>query len=123
MATKCVKSKKRAKKNKSKHSRSPKTSYRPASVRAQIGNLRYFALLKRDNYRCQICDVRVTAIYDYENPPTQEERTEDTACEIDHIIPRSKGGPTIESNLQVTCRKCNREKGTSIPDDYSPKAA
>ena len=31
--------------------------------------------------------------------------------ELDHIIPRSKGGPEIDSNLQLLCGWCNRTKG------------
>lgn len=30
---------------------------------------------------------------------------------FDHIIPRSKGGPDITSNLVLACRKCNSSKG------------
>jgi 5-methylcytosine-specific restriction protein A len=32
---------------------------------------------------------------------------------VDHIIPLSSGGITVESNLQVLCRRCNSSKGTS----------
>lgn len=28
----------------------------------------------------------------------------------DHIVPWSKGGRTIDSNLQMLCQKCNAEK-------------
>lgn len=28
----------------------------------------------------------------------------------DHIIPRSQGGRTIDSNLQMLCQKCNNDK-------------
>ena len=31
--------------------------------------------------------------------------------EIDHIIPRSKGGPDIDDNLQLLCPPCNKKKG------------
>jgi hypothetical protein len=31
--------------------------------------------------------------------------------EVDHLIPRSKGGGDDESNLWLACRDCNRSKG------------
>lgn len=34
--------------------------------------------------------------------------------EIDHIIPISKGGYTVEDNLQTLCWKCNRAKGNKL---------
>ena len=34
--------------------------------------------------------------------------------EIDHIIPVSKGGYTVENNLQTLCWKCNRAKSDKI---------
>ena len=34
--------------------------------------------------------------------------------EIDHIIPVSKGGYTVESNLQTLCWRCNRSKSDKI---------
>lgn len=33
---------------------------------------------------------------------------------IDHIIPITKGGKNIESNVQILCAKCNRDKGNKI---------
>lgn len=34
--------------------------------------------------------------------------------EIDHIVPVSKGGCTVEENLQTLCWKCNRSKGAKV---------
>lgn len=32
---------------------------------------------------------------------------------IDHVIPKSKGGPNISENLMTLCFKCNSEKGNA----------
>jgi len=58
--------------------------------------LRY-KILERDGFKCCACGA--------------------TNClEIDHIIPRSKGGPTEGFNLQTLCADCNRGKGDSMPE-------
>jgi 5-methylcytosine-specific restriction endonuclease McrA len=33
------------------------------------------------------------------------------AQSLDHVIPRSQGGPTTQSNLVACCLACNRRKG------------
>ncbi len=35
----------------------------------------------------------------------------ETFFEVEHIIPRSQGGPTIPENLAFACRRCNLLKG------------
>lgn len=41
------------------------------------------------------------------------------SIEIDHIVPIARGGhPTELSNLQLSCMKCNRNKGTKMASDY-----
>ena len=47
----------------------------------------------RDNYTCQYCGTR----------------TRDLT--LDHVIPRSKGGPHTWENLVSACRGCNHKKG------------
>lgn len=41
------------------------------------------------------------------------------AVEVDHIVPRSRGGAWYElSNLQLTHHTCNRKKGSKMDSDY-----
>ena len=34
--------------------------------------------------------------------------------EVDHVVPRAKGGPDIDDNLQLLCGSCNRIKGAKL---------
>lgn len=56
-------------------------------------------IAKRDNYTCQQCGKYMP---------------DGVGLQIDHIIPVSKGGKSIESNLQVLCSKCNGSKSARI---------
>lgn len=53
----------------------------------------------RDNYTCQICGKYMP---------------DEVGLHVDHIVPVSKGGKTIESNLQVLCSKCNGKKSNKV---------
>lgn len=55
-------------------------------------------VLKRDGFKCAYC----------------HERRADT---VDHIIPRSKGGPDSWENLISSCLTCNQEKGNRTPEE------
>lgn len=59
---------------------------------------------ERDNYTCKYCGNST-----YKEP--------NLLLEIDHIIPVSKGGTTIEENLQTLCWKCNREKSDKVVNE------
>ena len=56
---------------------------------------------ERDNYTCKICG---NSIYNEPN----------LLLEVDHIIPVSKGGCTVEDNLQTLWWKCNRQKSNKL---------
>lgn len=41
------------------------------------------------------------------------------SVEVDHITPRSRGGPLYAlDNLQLTHSQCNRKKGARMAEDY-----
>ena len=46
------------------------------------------------------------------------------AVEVDHIIPRSRGGALYAlENLQLTHHRCNRKKGARMLQDYADAGA
>lgn len=56
-------------------------------------------IMIRDNYTCQICGKYMP---------------DGVGLHIDHLIPVSKGGKSVESNLQVLCSKCNGSKSNKM---------
>jgi len=56
-------------------------------------------LFARDENRCQYCGHRF---------PSGE-------LSLDHVIPRSQGGPTNWANLVCACTECNKRKGGRTP--------
>ena len=54
-------------------------------------------IMERDNYTCQTCGKYMP---------------DEVGLHIDHIVPISRGGKSVPSNLQVLCDKCNLSKGS-----------
>lgn len=54
-------------------------------------------ILERDGYRCQLGLDGCTG----------------WATEVDHVVPRGRGGDDSDRNLQAACRHCNLKKGAS----------
>lgn len=65
------------------------------------------AVLKRDGYKCQSCGW----VPGGPVPVNADGREIYRTLEIDHILPKSKGGPSEEDNFQVLCTSCNSKKG------------
>lgn len=59
----------------------------------------------RDDYKCIYCGVDVTR---------------DTA-ELEHILPRSRGGKTTWENTGTSCHDCNNRKDNMTPDEAGLK--
>lgn len=62
-------------------------------------------IMLRDTHTCQYCGQRL-------------KRTE---LNIDHVVPRSRGGVTIWENVVTSCHECNRRKGGRMPEDVGMK--
>src|SRR5919206_19407 len=54
------------------------------------------AVFARDGWTCQYCGSR-------------------SNLTVDHVIPRSKGGPSSWENIVASCAPCNRRKGDHLP--------
>jgi len=61
-----------------------------------------YKVLKEGKQRCALCGITA----------------KDRMLDVDHIIPRSRGGKSTEDNLQVLCAKCNRSKGNKDDTDF-----
>jgi 5-methylcytosine-specific restriction endonuclease McrA len=58
------------------------------------------SLIKRDHSTCQYCCNKLFA----------------SQITIDHVIPKSQGGPTSFTNCVVCCHSCNNKKGDRTPE-------
>lgn len=56
-------------------------------------------IMIRDNYTCRHCGKYMP---------------DEVGLHIDHIVPVSRGGKTVLSNLQVLCSKCNGNKSNRM---------
>ncbi len=61
------------------------------------------AVFARDDHRCQYCGER--------------------ADSIDHVMPRSRGGPHAWENVAAACRPCNLTKRDRTPDEAGMRLA
>jgi len=64
--------------------------YRPPTVSRK-------GVLRRDGQRCGYCNRHATT--------------------VDHILPKSRGGPNTWANLISACRPCNDRKGARTPQE------
>lgn len=60
-------------------------------------------VMLRDEHRCQYCG---------KTPSVRD-------LNIDHVFPRSRGGPDSWENLVTACRSCNLHKGNRTPEEAS----
>ena len=78
--------------------------YRAIHFGVEYEHINKLTIFKRDKWRCQLCGIKTQ----------KNNHLKDNAAELDHIIPMSRGGGHIKSNVQTLCRKCNGEKGNQL---------
>ena len=74
--------------------RGPDSGYVSGSVRYNV--------LKRAKHRCELCGGHEDQV----------------ALHVDHIVPRSKGGPDDINNFQALCMTCNTNKRDTDDTDF-----
>lgn len=77
--------------------------HRARDSRLVPGSLRYQVLI-RAKHRCELCGISA----------------DEKALDVDHILPRNKGGKTILENLQALCYTCNSQKRDLDDTDFRP---
>jgi ATP adenylyltransferase len=67
-----------------------------------ISGTKRYEIMKQAKFRCELCGISA----------------EEKALEVDHIVPRSKGGSDEMDNLQSLCYSCNAEKSNRDDTDF-----
>jgi Homing endonuclease associated repeat/HNH endonuclease len=70
-------------------------------TRREISDRQRFRILVRDGFRCKACGA---------SPLIQP----GVELHVDHILPWSKGGESIDENLESKCKQCNLGKGNAF---------
>ena len=89
----------------SRRIRVPRIVVLQAYDRVPLGRIRFSRhnIFARDDHTCQYCRRRL---------PRRE-------LNLDHVVPRSRGGKTNWENVVTSCVPCNFKKGGRTPDEAS----
>ena len=89
---------------------SPNETYKLPKVMRLFGSFKNFSKVKfnrnnvfyRDKHMCQYCGDKFKA----------------SELTFDHVIPRSRGGPTTWTNIVSSCDRCNSKKADKTPKEW-----
>lgn len=70
------------------------------------------ALGERDGWTCWVCRRDV-------DPGAPRDSSH--AGSVDHVVPRSRGGTNEDSNLRLAHQRCNRQRGSRLPELEWPR--
>lgn len=83
-------------------------SHLAAVERGEVSDSLRYDIMQRDNFTCVICGASARL---------------GARLHVDHIVPISKGGKSIPSNLRTLCERCNIGKSDKIEFDMSTEAS
>ncbi|MGY2747246.1 HNH endonuclease [Arthrobacter sp. UYCu723] len=66
-----------------------------------VSNRTRYEVLRRDNHACRYCGAKAPGVH----------------LQVDHVIPKSRGGSDDPSNLTAACVGCNQAKGNGVPHE------
>ena len=75
----------------------------PQKNTAKLSQKLRFEVLQRDGFTCQACGAKAV---------------DGAILEVDHILPRARGGSNDPLNLQTLCSHCNGGKSDQVVDDF-----
>jgi len=92
---------------------SPHESFKLPKVLRLFDNFRNFPKVKfnrnnvfyRDKHMCQYCGEKFKA----------------NELTFDHVMPKSRGGPTSWKNIVTCCHTCNNKKAARTPEEWGKK--
>lgn len=74
------------------------------AMRSGISLSTRFGLMQKHQFKCAYCGKSASEV----------------PLEVDHVLPRSKGGTNALDNLVVSCFDCNRGKRDTVLDETPP---
>lgn len=89
----------------------------------KVTNYRRWGVFFRDKFRCRKCKVQaIVLIHSINSNGTprfstvipNDPRQKFPILEIDHILPRCRGGGNDPKNLRTLCWYCNNRKGGTV---------
>lgn len=73
---------------------------------------RRISLARKAAWKCMWCAQHMRAELGFEN-----------TCTVEHVVPLSKGGINLISNLGSACARCNRRRGCEPAEQFALRAA